>query len=192
MTPQLQIGDPTAMDPVDRRWAEKAIEREFEALPAIRGLAEKWAASLTSILGVVGLAALLEGADTFDKLDSPWRQIAEWSFIVAAVAALLAMAMAVAAAQGTSQRTFVPGGSALREYAETSVDSALRQLARSRWLAAFAATLVLAAAGCLWLGEEKEGKPTVIEVHGTEFCATLGAAAGEASEDASIVVRCAP
>jgi hypothetical protein len=192
VTTPLVIGDPVTMNSSDQRWAEEADKRELEALPSIRGLAEKWAASLSGALGVVGLAALIEGADTFDRLDEPWRAIGQCGFVLAAVLALVATALAVLAAQGTAKRTFVPGGSALRDYAESAVDKALKLLAVSRWLAVGAVFSVIVAAGCLWFGAEKPGEPTTIEVHGSgELCAPA-AHVGATSGDADIVVRCVP
>jgi hypothetical protein len=176
------------MDAQARRWAEAANALELSALADVRGLAEKWAAALTGTLGVVGLAALIEGAKTFDNLDDPWKPLAKLSFAIAAVLALIATVLATIAAQGAAKRVFIPGGSALREYATTAVDDALRLLSASRWLAAGAAAAVLLAAGLLWFAPKASSEPTVIEIQGSELC-PAGATVTRTS-DADYVIRC--
>lgn len=161
----LQPGGPAmAMTVEDRLWASKAAELEIEALGGIRGLAEKWAASLTGVLGVVGLASLFQGADKFAKLTEPWKSVAQISFTLAVVLALVATALSIAAAQGTAERVFIPGGTALRDYSRTSVDSALCRIKWSRILAALAVVCVLTAGYCLSFGDRAPGSATVIEL----------------------------
>jgi hypothetical protein len=192
MSPLAPAGPAVAMSAEDRRWAEKSGELELESLSSIRGLAEKWAASLTGVLGVVGLAALFESAGKFDSLDSPWKAIAQVCFTVAIVLGLIAAALAILAAQGAAKRVFVPGGTALRLYSQAAVDSALGLLKASRWIAAVAALLVLAAGYCLWFGDHKQGSPTVIELpRGGQLCPP-GTTAAVGKSDADFVVRCRP
>lgn len=186
--PPLTFEAPQAMDAQARRWAEAANALELSALADVRALAEKWAAALTGALGVVGLAALIEGAETFDKLDDPWKWLAKLSFFVAAVLALIATVLAVLAAQGTSKRVFIPGGSALREYATTAVDDALGRLSASRWLAAGAVAAVLLAAGLLSFAPKASSGPTVIEIQGSQLC-PAGSTVTRTS-DAGYVIRC--
>jgi hypothetical protein len=186
--PPLTFEQPLAMDAQARRWAEAASKLEISALSDVRGLAEKWAAALTSALAVVGLAALIEGAKTFDKLDDPWKGLAKLSFVVAAVLALIATALATLAAQGTSKRVFIPGGSAIREYATTAVETALGFISASRWLAGAAAAAVLLAAGLLWFAPRAGSEPTVVEIQGSQLC-PAGATIVRTS-DADYVIRC--
>ena len=189
--PLAPAGPATAMTVEDRAWAEKAGELELSSLSAIRGLAEKWAASLTSALSVVGLAALFGGADRFDKLDDPGKTIAQISFTLAVLLALVATAMSIAAAQGSAKRTFVPGGTALREYSRRAVNSALGLLKWSRILAGMAAAMVLIAGYCLWFGDRAKGSATVIELPvGSDACAAGGKTVGSEESDADYVVRC--
>lgn len=174
-----------------RAWAEKADKLELESLATIRGLAEKWAASLATALGVVGLAALFEDAGKFDKLEPTWALVAQVSFTAAALLALLATALSIAAAQGTAQRTFVPGGTALREYSKKAVDDALDWLKCSRILAGIAAAAVLVAGYCLWFGEQAKDSATVIELPANpELCASGRAVSRPDAPDADFVVRC--
>lgn len=173
----------------DRRWAELAVKREQEALAIIRGLAEKWAASLTGALGVAGLAALIDKSATFSKLEEPWKTCAEISFVLAIVLALFATGFAIAAAQGTAKRYFIPAGSALKHYSEEAVKDALKQLRRSRIAAAIAAAAVLLAGGLLWFGDQTQPKATVIELpSSSQLCG--GAAPLPKTSDASYRVQC--
>jgi hypothetical protein len=190
-SPLVLAGAPTAMTVEDRVWAEKAGELELDALKTIRGLAEKWAASLTGALGVVGLAALLEGSDKFNKLDRPWKAIAQIGFTAAIVLALIATALSIAAAQGAAKRVFVPGGTALRDYSRTAVNDALRSLKYSRILAVVASAGVLIAGYCLWFGDRAKGSASVIELPaGSQPCPPGVGTVDVAKSDADIVVRC--
>jgi hypothetical protein len=185
------VGNAVPMTHQDRQWAELAAKRELEGLATIRGLAEKWAASLTGVLGVVGLAALIDKAETFGKLDSPWKEIAEVSFLLALVLTLVASAFAIAAAQGTSQRFFIPSGAALRLYSIQAVDDALRYLKRSRILALLATIGVLIAGVCLWFGDQAQGGPTVIEVpDAAGFCAGVTDESQTSDSDSDFLLRC--
>jgi hypothetical protein len=187
--PLTSDGTAVAMTVEDRRWAQKGAELELESLTNIRGLAEKWAASLTGALGVVGLAALFEGADKFAKLDEPWKTVAQVSFTVSIVLALLATILSIAAAQGAAKRAFIPGGTALRQYSRDAVDAALEALKWSRILAAVAVAGVLIAGYCLWFGDRAKGSATVIELpKGSELCPATAASPPES--DADYVIRC--
>jgi hypothetical protein len=187
---RIVLGGPAQpMTRQDKRWAELAAKRELEALANIRGLAEKWAASLTGALGVVGLAALLDKSATFAKLDDPWKGIAEVSFVLAVVLALVSTVFAVMAAQGTAKRYFIPAGTALKHYSEESVKAALWQLRLSRTIAAVAAAAFLLAGSMLWFGDKAASSPTVIELPaGTQLCD--GAAPPPKDSDAGYQVRC--
>ena len=182
-------GPPKPMSRQGRRWAELAVKRETEALPTIRGLAEKWAASLTAALGVVGLTGLIDKSETFSKLESGWKTVAEVSFVLATVLGLVATALAILAAQGSAKRYFLAGGSALKQYSKEAVDTVLTLLKWSRIVAGLAAACILIAGGCLWFGDRAAGKPTAIELPaGSQLC--QGAAPSPESSEADFEVFC--
>lgn len=179
------------IDPItgtDRRWAAKARDLELEALPNIRAAAERWAASLTGLLGVVGLAAVIEGAKTFDGLKQPWQFLGELAFFAAAVVALIAAVFAVRAAGEVTPKVFLPGGDSLRKVSSGAVEKAVNRLATSRTLAAIAVSLVLLSSMMLWWGASDDKKPTVIDATGTTLCAA--GASGGTSTNAQYAVRC--
>src|SRR4051812_13016645 len=98
---------PTDVGPLvgeDRWWAEKAAELQRDALPSLRTSAEKWAATLTGVLSVVGLAALIEGADTFDDLQDLEQTLAKLAFFGAGVLALVATGLAAQAAHQSGKK----------------------------------------------------------------------------------------
>lgn len=191
---QPRVVDAEPLTAEDQAWADKARDLQLQALPNIRAAAEKWAASLTGILGAVGLAALLGGPHQFANLEEPFGWIGKVVFFGAALLALCATKHAVQAAQEVTPRVFLPSGSALREASNTGVASAVRHLRCSRLLAAIGVTLVLVAAFVVWWGPKSAPNPTTIEVQGSALCrggpATPARAKG--SEGISYVVRCAP
>lgn len=189
--PLKPAGPARAMTVEERAWADQADKLELEALSGIRGLAEKWAASLTTALGIAGLGALFESAGKFDKLGGAWKAVAKISFSAAVVLALTATVLATTAAQGTTKRLFIPGGSALREYSRRAVASALVLLKWSRISAVLAALGLLVAGYCLWFGTHAQGSATVIELpKASQFCPSGTATGDAAKSDADIVVRC--
>jgi hypothetical protein len=178
------------LDRVDRKWMAKSEELELNALPTIRGAAEKWAASLTGILGAVGVAALLDGAKEFDGVRDPEQTIGKLVFFAAVLSALWATKHAIQAAQMATPRVFLPGGSALRSASGTAVESAVKHLKSSRTFAAVAVVLVLLAAAVVWWGRGTDSKPTVIEIRGSTLCENGGGQRGKPDESAKYVLQC--
>jgi hypothetical protein len=166
----LRVVGTETLDAEDRRWTEKAQELQRDALPDVRSTAEKWAASLTGVLGVVGLAALIEGADKFASLRNPEQWIGKACFFAAALLTLCATGFATAAAQGSGRMVWMPYSENLREDARREVKKAAARLAASRWLAGIAVAFVLGSAFALWWGRGAASSPTVIEVQGSKLC----------------------
>jgi hypothetical protein len=179
------------MGPSDRAWAAKAQEEETAALSNLRSSAEKWAAALTSALGVVGLAALIKGPESFKGLTDAPRHRAEALFFVAALAALIATVLANFAAQQNAAKILGHSGSAYKQWAQDQIETWRTVLSASRWLAALAVACVLGSAAFLWFGENEPSTPTVIDASGSAIC---GDAAGDATTvtaaGASYVLRC--
>lgn len=185
----IEVSAVEAGHPEDLGWAKRVEELQLNALPNIRATAERWAASLTGLLGAVGLAALLNGTDEFDKLNDTAQAWSKGAFFAAAVVALLATLFAVAAAQGTSRRVFLPGAGTFREASEEAVEKAVGQLRASRWLAALAVASTLLAAAWLWWGGSDPTDSRLIRVEGCT--ASAGASATEDEINVpEFVVRC--
>jgi hypothetical protein len=183
----IEFGD---LNPQDRAWAAKAREEETAALSNLRSSAEKWAAALTSALGVVGLAALLKGPEPFKSLADDPRWWAERLFFAAAVLALIASVLATLAAQQNAAQILAGSGSGYRQWAQAQIGTWRTVLSGSRWLAAAAVACILVSAALLWFGESKPSTPTIIDATGSALCEDAGSTA--TAEGASYVLRCEP
>lgn len=182
-----------SMTPGDRAWAAKALEEETTALSNLRATAEKWAAALTSALGVVGLAALLKGPEAFKSLADTPRMWAESLFFVAAVAGLLATVLANLAAQQSAATILGGSGSAYKQWAHGQIAVWRKALSASRWIAALAVACVLGSAAFLWFGEDKASSPTVIDATGTAVCDdAAGTNTSTTPTGTAYVLRCRP
>ena len=177
------------LEPEDRVWAARARDEEAAALSNLRGTAEKWAAALTTALGVVSLAALLQGPKVFNPLTKGNRDVAKAAFFVAGVAALVAIVMATLAAQQSRGQILGRSGSDYRQWSKAQVKRWTFWLSFSRWLAALAVTCVLVSAALLWVGERTAATPTVIYGRGSALCG--GAASTQpAATGSDYVIRC--
>jgi len=171
----------------DLAWAKRAEQLQLEALPTVRGSAERWAAALTGLLGAVAIASVLGGPGKFDTISGSAQSLGKAALYLAAVLALLAVGFALRAAQVTSKRLLVPSAGSFREASEEAVASAVAGLTLSRWLAALAIVATLIAGGCLWWGEQEKPAPRQVEVRG---CFTHGTQARQRRPPADSIVRC--
>jgi len=187
---QPTVGEVEAVTDSDRRWAVKARELELEALPNIRFAAEKWATNLTGLLGVVGLAAVIEGANVFDGLRQPWQTVGQAAFFGAALIALVATGAAIWAATEATPKVFLPGGDILRATSRAAVENAVKRLALSRVLAGVAVSFVFVSAACLWWGEESKGRPKIVDATGTALCGPGSARAPKPPAGTDFALRC--
>lgn len=185
-----RVLDVAALSSEDRYWARKVAELKGLGLPTLRSTAEKWAASITGILGVVGLAALFEGEDKFDGLKNPEQWLGKAAFFAAAVCALVAVWNATRAAQTTSKTVFLPSSKTIEEFYDNEATKAIDRLGASRFWAAVAAALVLASAALLWWGREASAGATVIELQGATFCEGTGGTGTATVKGAKYVVTC--
>lgn len=155
----LRLEGTSSYGQADRRWQRKAEELRLGALSAARASAERWAGSLTAILGAVSLAALLEGPEKFNALTPTWEAIGKGAFFVAAAAGLAALWLAATTARVARLKTYLPTGPELKRTSNAAVSSALNKLAWSQRFAAIAVVLALVAAFCLWWGKQDPAAP---------------------------------
>lgn len=150
-------------------WDAKARELQLEALPTLRASAERWAGSLTAVLGAVSLAALLKGTEVFADLSQEAAAAGKGLFFAAAGLALIAMILAGIAAQEVSSKVLYPeSGDALRTASDSKIAGVRKQLAWSRWLAAGSVLASLGAAAVLYWGTAAESKPVTISITNCE------------------------
>lgn len=80
-------------------WERKAQDLPLSTLADLRESARRWAASLTSLLGVFGIAAYATGSDTIRVLEVPWNYASGGLVGFALLASLLSAATSALAAQ---------------------------------------------------------------------------------------------
>jgi hypothetical protein len=141
-----------SVTPEDRKWDELAEQMRMDALPRIRGTAERWTSTVSAITGLFGLVALVKGREDITSLRSDWRIIAGVLIALALLIALTSIVFAAFAAQGTPRRVEILSGAAVKELYQHGTHIARRQLAWSR-ISAVVAVLVLGLAiGITWYG----------------------------------------
>jgi hypothetical protein len=146
----LQLDGIEVLTDGDRRWKRRVEEIQLDALPATRRSAERWAASISAILGTLGIAAVLAGPDQFVDLASPWREIGKLALFLGAALSFAALWTAGLAAHATAQKLLLPTGAEMRRVSGRAVNDALARLETSRICTAIAVVAVLAAALCVW------------------------------------------
>lgn len=132
-------------------WDKAATEAAIGQLTAVRGSAEKWAGTLTALLGIFTTVALVTRVDALADVPEGWRLLAFLLVVAAGLAAALSIVLAAAAAQGFGLTRYnVWNGTALRAMLTDQTPKAARLLAGSRWTGLLAA-LALFVLGVLTL-----------------------------------------
>jgi len=142
-------GEPSARpippSPLDQaKWDEAAIAFDLERLIFIRTSAEKWAESLTTLIGVFGVVAIIGGTDKLKDIDSAaLRVLVIGLVIVAGIAASWSVLQSAKIARGGLPEDDTNwNGSRYREYVQTETKRAVRQLPRAQVAGVMAASLV--------------------------------------------------
>jgi len=144
----------------EKRWDDAAGEVEEGMLARTRDVGTKWAATVATLLGLSGVATLLEARDEIDQLKEPlWANL---GVVAGSLLALLATLSAAYAAQGFLRRVpFVTGGS-LRRRTRHSVQRALWGLRVSVVATVLSALFVIGGLGWLAFGPEKPPSEKVL------------------------------
>ncbi|HSS41097.1 MAG TPA: hypothetical protein VLK37_00940 [Solirubrobacterales bacterium] len=173
---QVEIVGAVEVGPIDLRWEKKAEELEFEALPTVRGAAEKWSATLTAILGLVSTVLVVKGAEDVTKLSSESKAIIGVLLALALVAAFYAAYQAAKAAQGTPANLAWPSGPGLRTWEREQAKSAKKKLLESRAATGAAVLLMATAIALAWFGNQAESSGSTVlmtQDAGTPLCGSL-------------------
>jgi hypothetical protein len=109
----------------EKDWDRDAGEIEREQLAQVRGVAAKWSATVTAVLGVFGVAALVEGAEEIRKLDDAAATWVRVLGLTGAITALVAMGATAFATQGLPRKVKYVTGARLRLSARRKARSAL-------------------------------------------------------------------
>lgn len=152
--PTPKIVGPADVGPDTLRWEKKAADLEFNALSSVRGTAEKWAATLATLLSLVGTVLIVRGAEEIDKLPDGTKVRIGALLAIAVVAAALATFRAARAAQGTPKDLKWPNGFKLRKWELDWAQEAKDDLHRSRQFTFAAVAAMVLAVGLSWFGSE--------------------------------------
>jgi hypothetical protein len=170
--------------PEGQYWENEATKQRRTGLARVRGTAEKWQASIATLLGVFGIVAFVQGPDKLADFQKP-VQIALVVIIGAtAVFASVAVLLAALAAQGVPRRYPTLTGRQLADQNDRVARRTVLLLNWSRGLALAAAVLLVAGTVAAWVitltTEKKDPEPTAIVVtsSGLAQCGKLVRSAG--------------
>ncbi len=166
---------PRPQTPDERKWALRAQELHFTELDRLKVTAEKWATSLTAILGAFGAVALIKGPDTIADLEPSLQYWTGGVLALAIACGLISIFLAAFAAQGIPSRQWLTGLGVRERYAEMT-EKAAKRLHWSRLVVIPAVLLTGASIGLTWYGKKADRPmPTVIAVQssGEVVCGVL-------------------
>lgn len=176
--PPPEILGPAPAGEQDTKWERKAEELEFEALSKVRGAAEKWAATIGVLLGLIGTVLLVKGPDEIAKLPDGAQWLIGILLAFAFGLAVAATVLAAFAAQGTPQTLEQPSGTTLRRSEKEATAAARERLSWSRRLTLVTVFLLAGAVAAAWIWPESEGASSSSSVvftpaHGKPLCGAL-------------------
>jgi hypothetical protein len=180
--PDLIIGKPVPVRPTDLEWERRAREMQVEALPRVRGIAEKWAGSVAALLGVFGIASFVKGRDDLKGLEHDWEVAVGVSLGIAVASAVVAILFASLAAQGGVSVLDLPTGRRIQEWSAKQIERASWQLAVSRLCSVAAVIFVAVAVGIVWYAPRESVEPgslRIVLITGESVCGTLGHSQGK-------------
>lgn len=176
-----QPEDDAIEDPTEAaRWHQEltAVNKDF-GLAATRAAAGKWAASATTILGVLSTVAIVAGpSNLVEEVGGTAATVAASLVLVAAGLAAVATLLAGIAEQGTPIKAqLTPGG--LRARTRTRAQKARQQIFWSRLLTVLALLIIVAATGVAWLTAITKAEPA--KTQPVIILSPIGAACGSVS-----------
>jgi hypothetical protein len=162
----------------DKVWDDRAADQEGSMLMQLRELAEKWGATLGTLLGLFGIAVVAGAIDTVRDLDEGYRIALAVLAALTALAGLGAIALAAQAAQGKAHRVNYISGREVRRIVRQDTKDARAKLKWSRRFAATATLLGIAGAVVLLLAPEGSGAKDKVAVRtdAEELCGKLAEA----------------
>lgn len=167
----------------DLEWNALAAKRRLDGLTELRSRAEKWAAAMITILGLLGLSSILAGRDTIQKFDPFVATLLVMLTGGSIVLAARATWLGTRAAQGEPELFYVTGPrlrTITGEWAERTVQD-LEQMRRLALVAFALAGFALA----LFVLAPKPSSPApspstlIIRTDGSLACGSLGATTGQ-------------
>jgi hypothetical protein len=159
----------------ERKWNRRFEEAEEASLTNIHAAAEKWAGTISALVGVFSIAGLIKGREDIDTLSDGTKLLVAILIGIALLLAFIAIYKAALAAQGVTGRVWTVAE--FDEKYKKAVEDAAGRLKWSRLLV-IPATLVLAiAVGFTWFGPtkgaNKETSAVVVRRGGAAVCGQL-------------------
>jgi hypothetical protein len=165
----------------DWRWETQAAELQHTSLERVRESAGNWAASISALLGILGIVAFVKGPETFSGASTRARSASAGLILLAAALAVVSFLLATLAAQGAPRVQFGIGGAALKRWSQRRAKRAVNQLRWSRSLAVVAVVLVFAATAVTWFStfSQRDRPVPVVAIFqdGRAACGNLGVSA---------------
>lgn len=189
LRPPYPTPDGWGTDPDDRKWEEEAVELSHTALDDVRESAKAWAGSIGALLGVGGTVAFVKGEDAFSKLSTSEGNVAFWLTVAAALLAVLAIALATFAAQGTPHRYASLDGWTLNKVSREREQRAMELLLWSRTFAIVAAIAVLGGFGIAWKAGIASDDPATVSAIAATDDGTVRCGELQASPDGTLTLK---
>jgi hypothetical protein len=179
--------------PDQAAWDKAEVDFRIGSLAAVRSAAEKWTATIGTLLGLFGVVAVIGGPGELKDIASADDRstvltLTIWAGVLAGVAVLAG----AIAAQGAPWKTWSSGGTSYRAYVKSRAQVSTWLLWVSRGLGVLAAGLVFAA-GLVALNSAVASKPAsattvlVVTEGGELRCGALGEQNGGVTVDGQVV-----
>jgi hypothetical protein len=167
---------PGNADPIDPKWEQKAKELQFTALENIKSAAEKWATTISSLTGLLGIITLIKGPEDINGLTPDYQAYVGIALATTLLCAFLSIYYAAIAAQGIPSEIWANGRS-LRDASQLAAKEAARRLSISRKLVIPAVLALAVAVGLTWFGERTSKADStaaiVVQNSGAVMCGEL-------------------
>jgi hypothetical protein len=135
----------------DKQWNTEADAIRHAALADVRGVAEKWGATVGTLLGLFSVVVFAKGPDTLTAIPGDDAYLVLALALLAILAAAGATYCAAMAAQGTPATLENLNGWTLKQLCKARLPTALKLLKASRTLTLAAVLLILGAVTVGWL-----------------------------------------
>jgi hypothetical protein len=172
------MADPPAPQTLRERWEQRGEDLDFDELPRIRSMAEKWTQTITALAGLSTIITLLQGNDEIKELADGTQLLLFGLLLLALIAAVVAIFFGTRAATGTPGK-LIGDWELIRTAFRKRASAARNELRLSQIAALLATSLIVASLLTVWFGEqgEKDGAVSslVVQRSGTVLCGELKA-----------------
>jgi hypothetical protein len=172
----------------DWKWEAEAEDLQHKSLSNVRAIAEKWAGSIATLLGIVATVLLIQGPEKLEDLKVAEPILVVGLSLAAALAATMGLIAAIYAAQGVPRWTSNLDGYRLKARTRELTQKSVVALNLSRAAIAVALVLLLTGTFYILIAEATDSDDSSADVSAVAvtssgtYCGTLVLAAdGQAS-----------